>query len=92
MSMFQLMHKDGGTWIKEFGNRPNVSVPRSAVEQKGAQLSLHRFSDASKKGVCAAVYVVGTYCDGRKSQHLLVSKARVAPKHFSIPRPELVEA
>ena len=51
-----------------------------------------RFSDASKKGVCAAVYVVGTYCDGRKSQHLLVSKARVAPKHFSIPRPELVEA
>ena len=89
MSMSQLMYKDGGTWIKGLGNRPYVSMPRSAVEQKGVQLSLHRFSD---KAVCAAVYVVGTYCYGRKSQHLLVSKARVAPKHLSTPGLELVAA
>ena len=31
------------------------------VEQKKALLSLHRFSDASKKAVCAAVYEVGIY-------------------------------
>ena len=33
-----------------------------------------------------------TYCDGRASQHLLVSKARVAPKHLFIPRLKLVGA
>ena len=31
------------------------------VEQKKALLPLHRFSDASKKAVCAAVYEVGIY-------------------------------
>ena len=67
-------------------------MPLSVVEQKRAQLSLHGFSDASKKAVCAVVYVVGNYCDGRTSQHPLASKARVAPKHLSMSRLELVGA
>ena len=79
-------------WIKGLNNRHNISVPRCVVELKEAQLSLHGFSDASKRAVCAALYVVGSYCDGRTSQNLLVSKARVAPKNLSIPRLELVAA
>ena len=35
-----------------------LSVPRSVVERRDAQLSLHGFSDASKRALCAAIYVV----------------------------------
>ena len=69
-----------------------MSVPRSVVEQSGARLSLHGFSDASKKALCAVIYVVATYSDRRISQNLLTSKARVAPRNLSIPRLELAAA
>ena len=42
-------------WIKGVNNRHNISVPRCVVELKEAQLSLHGFSDASKRAVCAAL-------------------------------------
>ena len=79
-------------WIKGLNLQDHISVPRSVVEQSGAQLSLHGFSDASKKALCAVIYVVATYSDRRISQNLLTSKARVAPRNLSIPRMELVAA
>lgn len=81
-----------GLWIKGLNLQHHISVPRSVVEQSGARLSLHGFSDASKKALCAVIYVVATYSDRRVSQNLLTSKARVAPKNLSIPRLELVAA
>lgn len=36
-----------------------IPVPRSFVERTVAQLSLHGLSDASKKALSAAIYVVG---------------------------------
>ena len=79
-------------WIKGLNFQHLMSVPRSVVEQSGARLSLHGFSDASKKALCAVIYVVATYSDRRISQNLLTSKARVAPRNLSIPRLGLVAA
>ena len=73
-------------WIKGLNLQDHISVPRSVVEQSGAQLSLHRFSDASKKALCAVIYVVATYSDRRISQNLLT------PRNLPIPRLELVAA
>ena len=53
---------------------------------------LNGFADASKLAICAAVYTLVTYPNGRKGQHLLVAKSRIAPKNMSIPRLELVAA
>ncbi|CAB4009352.1 Hypothetical predicted protein [Paramuricea clavata] len=50
------------------------------------------FADASQLAVCAAVYVLVTYNDGKTCHNLLVSKSRVAPKKVSIPSLELVAA
>ena len=79
-------------WAKTLRECTEIKVPRSVVTNKGQQISIHGFADASQLAVCAAVYVLATYNDGKTSQNLLVSKSRVAPKKVSIPRLELVAA
>lgn len=79
-------------WAKGLRDCRRITIPRSVVNRKKEQLSLHGFADASKLAVCAAVYVQAAYSSGKTSQNLLVSKARVAPKNVSIPRLELVAA
>ena len=79
-------------WIKELHKCNTISVPRSVVKREQKLLALHGFADASKSGVCAAVYVLATYNDGTTSQNLLTSKSRIAPKNVSVPRLELVAA
>ena len=79
-------------WAKTLRECTEIKVPRSVVNNKSQQISIHGFADASQLAVCAAVYVLATYNDGKTSQNLLVSKSRVAPKKVSIPRLELVAA
>ena len=80
-------------WIKSLKECPFVSIPRSIVAVGGMnRVILHGFSDASKRAVCAAVYMVVENKNGTTSKNLLVSKARIAKKELSIPRLELVAA
>ena len=79
-------------WAKTLRECTEIKVPRSVVNNKSQQISIHGFADASQLAVCAAVYVLATYNDGKTSHNLLVSKFRVAPKKVSIPRLELVAA
>ena len=79
-------------WAKTLRECTEIKVPRSVVSNKSQQISIHGFADASQLVVCAAVYVLATYNDGKTSQNLLISKSRVAPKKVSIPRLELVVA
>ena len=64
-------------WIKGLNLQDHILVPRSVVEQSGAQLSLHGFSNASKNALCAVIYVVATYSDRRISKNLLTSRAKL---------------
>ena len=75
-----------------FEEKPTVTIPRSVVDYNKKEMSLHGFSDASKRGICAAVYVGSKYSDASVTQNLLVSKSRIAPRDTSIPRLELVAA
>ena len=79
-------------WLKGLNECTNVRVPRSVVDHNVRRLELHGFSDASKKAVSAAVYVVAHHDEKPIKQTLLVSKSRIAPKNQSIPRLELVAA
>ena len=79
-------------WIKELHKCNTISVSRSVVKREQKLLALYGFADASKSGVCAAVYVLATYNDGTTSQNLLMSKSCIAPKNVSVQRLELVAA
>ena len=69
----------------------SVSVPRSIPEFKiyVQKIDLYAFGDASKDGVCAAVYSVGHQSSGI-SQDLLCSESRLSKQDLTIPRLELV--
>ena len=67
-----------------------MTVPPCVFKLHGTHFEIHGFADASKVGVCAALYVE-TYQDSTPvDQNLLAAKSRVAPKEASIPRLELV--
>ena len=69
------------------------SVPRSITrhEEEIEAVELHAFSDASIKGVGAAVYSVVHQPSGT-TQQLVAAKGRLAKKNLTIPRLELVGA
>ena len=60
--------------------------------QPGSTFKLYGFADASKHGICAAIYVVEYQLSGPVGQQLLVAKTRVAPADQTIPRLELIAA
>ena len=79
-------------WVTSLQKAPTLTVPRCVFKLHGTHFEIHGFADASKVGVCAALYVV-TYQDSTPvDQNLLAAKSRVAPKETSIPRLELVAA
>jgi hypothetical protein len=61
-------------WAKTLRECTEIKVPRIVVNNKSQQISIHGFADASQLAVCAAVYVLATYNDGKASQNLLVSR------------------
>ena len=77
---------------KRLASCPTVKLPKSVMSDNPEKLVFHGFADESKLAICAEVYTLVTYPNGRKEQHLLVAKSRIAPKNMSIPRLELVAA
>ena len=78
-------------WIKAISNKRTISIPRSVVSGRIIEVELHGFSDASKSAICACIYAAISH-QNSKTSNLLVAKARIAPRDFSIPRLELVAA
>ncbi len=68
-------------------------VPRAIVgyREEIDSVELHAFSDASTKGVGAAVYSMVRQSSGT-TQQLVAAKSRLAKKTLTIPRLELVAA
>ena len=52
-------------------------------------IDLHTFGDASKQGVCAAVYAVVAQESG-STQGLVTAKSRLSKRNLTIPRLELI--
>ena len=70
-----------------------ITIPRAipGLPLKIDYIDIHTFGDASKKGLCTAIYAVVK--QGKKTyQGLLAAKARLAKKGLTIPRLELVSA
>lgn len=81
-------------WQKWEEETPSeYTVPRSITshQEEIESVELHAFSDASMKGVGAAVYSVVQQASG-SSQQLVAAKSRLAKKSLTIPRLELVGA
>ena len=78
-------------WIKAISNKRTISIPQSVVSGRIIEVELHGFSDASKSAICACIYAAISH-QNSKTSNLLVAKARIAPRDFSIPRLELVAA
>ena len=68
-----------------------ISFPRSvpAHREQIREVKLHAFGDASKRGVCAAVYAV-VMQDSNTTQGLVTAKSRLSKANLTIPRLELV--
>ena len=74
-------------------SHPTINVPRAVCTQPGSTFRLYGFADASKHGICAAIYAVEVDLHGQViNQNLLVAKTRVAPADQTIPRLELIAA
>ena len=78
-------------WVKGLPKR--VAIPRALTTQREAveEIELHSFGDASKKGVCAALYAVVKQNEDT-NVGLVAARARLAKQDLSIPRLELVSA
>ena len=78
-------------WVKGLPKR--VAIPRALTTQREAveEIELHSFGDASKKGVCAALYAVVKQNEDTNIG-LVAARARLAKQDLSIPRLELVSA
>ena len=59
---------------------------------KAERVIIHGFSDASKKAVAVAVYLVSYYKEMESESRLLVAKSRIAPRDTIVPRLELIGA
>ena len=57
-----------------------MSLQRSITSSGRGKVSskLQGLADASKSAVCATIYAVATYLDGRTEQNLLAAKSRIA--------------
>ena len=81
------------TWISEFQELPNVTIPRCLRNALPTSIQLHMFSDASKAAYAAVAYLVCKYVNHPPTSRLIASKCRVAPeKAMTIPRLELMGA
>ena len=86
------IQRSWNNWLKGKEKCPSISVPRSVVSKDARRIDLHGFADASKLAVSAAVCALVFHHVAPVHQSLLVAKSRIAPKHLSIPRLELIAA
>ena len=86
------IQRSWNNWLKGMEKCPSISVPRSVVSKDVRRIDLHGFADARKLAVSAAVYALVFHHVAPVRQSLLVAKSRIAPKHLSIPRLELIAA
>ncbi|XP_070550021.1 uncharacterized protein [Ptychodera flava] len=86
------IHRKWQMWINSLQRTPTITVPRCVFTDNPTHYEMHGFADASKTAVCAAIYIVAYENSTLVSQNLLTAKARIAPKHMSIPRLELIAA
>ena len=84
--------KQWNQYTEALKDYPTVTVPRTVCTRPQSQYKLFGFADASKEGVCAAIYVVEYYHSDPVNQQLLVAKTRIAPSDQTIPRMELIAA
>jgi hypothetical protein len=83
---------------KKFASQLNrlsyIKIPRLVIPNHTQQYELHGFSDASKMGYAACVYLRATDNDGNITLHLLLGKTKVAPlkQNLTIPKMELCGA
>ena len=83
------------TWFGELPLLEEIKIPccLKDTSREENSISLHTFSDTSKKACAAAVYSRHKFKDGSVTTHLITSKTRLAPlKTVSIPRLELMGA
>ncbi len=86
--------KEWKSWLDASKLLPHIKIPRhlGLTGEKGEQLEVHIFADASADAYAAAAYCV---VKGKRAttSRLAISRARVAPKRtVSIPRLELMGA
>ena len=86
------IQRSWNNWLKGMEKCPSINVPHSVVSKDVRRIDLHGFADASKLAVSAAVYALVFHHVAPVHQSLLVAKSRIAPKHLSIPRLELIAA
>ncbi|XP_070550018.1 uncharacterized protein [Ptychodera flava] len=86
------IHRKWQMWVNSLQRTPTMTVPRCVFTGNPTHYEMHGFADASKTAVCAAIYIVAYENSTLVSQNLLTAKARIAPKHMSIPRLELIAA
>jgi hypothetical protein len=81
------------TWISEFQELPNVTIPLCLRNALPTNIQLHMFSDASKAAYAAVAYLVCKYVNHPPTSRLIASKCRVAPANaMTILRLELMGA
>ena len=75
MNLFHVaLKKRWKDWMNMLEQSKNIVAPRSVQKHDGSYFKLHGFSDASKVGLCATIYVVEYVNTKPVSQHLLAAK------------------
>lgn len=83
------------SWFSDLSLLEEIKIPwcLKDTSTKESSITLHTFSDASKKAYAATVYTRHEYEDGSATTRLIASKTRLALlKTVSIPRLELMGA
>lgn len=78
------------TWVLEMLYLHYLDLPRCYLLENYTEISLHGFSDASERAICACVYIRTEDDQGKTIVHLVAAKTKLAPmKMTTIPRLEL---
>ncbi|XP_055923279.1 uncharacterized protein LOC129953816 [Eupeodes corollae] len=78
------------SFLSEFADIQEISIPRWIDFSPWKSLQLHGFSDASEKAYAATIYIRVYQPSSKPSSHLLWAKSKVAPVNtISLPRLEL---
>lgn len=62
----------------------DIQIPRQALLTNSINIQLHGFSDASKDGYGAAIYIRCEDSFGHRSAHLLCAKSRISPSDCTV--------
>jgi hypothetical protein len=77
-------------WVQDMLYLHYLDIPRCFLLDNYVKISLHGFSDASERAICACIYIVTEDDQGKTLSLLVASKTKLAPiKMTTIPRLEL---